>query len=97
MRRTTAERRHFDVTKALRKRKISKEAYHFDYYDNLHQYSKNKIHCSCPLCRGKTNKKKASFKSSNINQNRKGINFSIRDLKRSEALDFSEEEYSNYL
>ena len=21
------------------------------WYDNLHQYSKNKIHCSCPLCR----------------------------------------------
>ena len=24
-----------------------------DTYDNLHQYSKNKIHCSCPLCRNK--------------------------------------------
>jgi hypothetical protein len=22
-------------------------------YDNLHQYSKNKVHCSCPDCRGK--------------------------------------------
>lgn len=48
-------------TKALRK-------YHIDrdraagrwslYYDNLHQYSKNVIHCSCPMCSAKTNNKK---------------------------------------
>ena len=46
-------RRKKDVTKALRKRRISN---HYrtlgdtPYYTNLHQYSKNKIHCSCPLC-----------------------------------------------
>lgn len=38
--------------KALRKRRIARHAVGFDYYDNLHQYSKNKIHCSCWMCRG---------------------------------------------
>lgn len=57
--RTRAERRHNDWTKAIRKRKISQEVYYhspgsyWEYYDNLHQYSKNKIHCSCPICRAK--------------------------------------------
>ena len=51
--RTTAEKRHNDWKKAIRKRNIIHN-YGFDYYDNLHQYSKNKIHCSCPICRGKT-------------------------------------------
>lgn len=39
--------------KARRKQWIVKHCYGWDYYDNLHQYSKNKIHCSCPLCRAK--------------------------------------------
>ena len=51
--RNLAEKRHNDWRKAIRKKKII-NAYGWDYYDNLHQYSKNKIHCSCPLCRGKT-------------------------------------------
>lgn len=57
-------RRKTDAKKAIRKRKITKEVYYsepnskWDYYDNLHQYSKNKIHCSCPICRAKTKKKK---------------------------------------
>lgn len=48
------QRRKNDWKKAIRKRNII-QRYGFDYYDNLHQYSKNKIHCSCPICRGKTN------------------------------------------
>ena len=36
---------------ATRKQWTAKHCYGWDYYDNLHQYSKNKIHCSCPLCR----------------------------------------------
>lgn len=40
---------------AIRKRKIARAVYHSDkdYYDNLHQYSKNKIHCPYPLFRQK--------------------------------------------
>ena len=54
--RTRAERRHNDKKKALRKRYITRNAYEIqEYYNNLHQYSKNKIHCSCPMCTQKTN------------------------------------------
>ena len=31
---------------ATRKQWTAKHCYGWDYYDNLHQYSKNKIHCS---------------------------------------------------
>lgn len=64
MARTRAERRHLSIKKALRKRAIVKTSYWVwedtasEYYNNLHQYSKNKIHCSCPLCRRKTNTRK---------------------------------------
>lgn len=75
--RTTAEKRHNDWRKAIRKRKII-NAYGWDYYDNLHQYSKNKIHCSCPMCRAKTGKRK------NWGTNRK--NWSIADTKRIEEM-----------
>lgn len=63
MSRTRAERRHNDWKKAIRKRKLTKEVYwhpapdseyDWEWYNNLHQYSKNKIHCSCPMCRAKT-------------------------------------------
>ena len=55
--RNTAEKRHNDWKKAIRKRRIDRERNPndiHDWYDNLHQYSKNKIHCSCPICRGLT-------------------------------------------
>ena len=48
--RTAAEKRHKDFAKAIRKRRIDRQRdpspSHVDYYDNLHQYSKNKIHDS---------------------------------------------------
>lgn len=50
--RTRSERRHNDWKKAIRKQHMAG-----DWYDNLHQYSKNKIHCSCPVCRSKTRPK----------------------------------------
>lgn len=53
--RTLAEKRHNDVTKAIRKKNICRFFYGWDYYDNLHEYSKNKIHCSCLMCSSKTN------------------------------------------
>ena len=53
-----AKRRHTDFKKAIRKRNITK-SWHLpeEYYSNLHQFSKNKIHCSCPMCSQKTNNK----------------------------------------
>ena len=56
--RTKAEKRHNDWKKAIRKKKII-NAYGYELYDNLHEYSKNKIHCSCPLCACKSKGKKA--------------------------------------
>lgn len=44
--RTRAERRKNNVKKAIRKRDIAERNYGYSYYDNLHQYSKNKIHSS---------------------------------------------------
>lgn len=51
---TRAERRKNDYNKAIRKKNIVEHNHGHSLYDNLHQYSKNKIHCSCPLCAGKT-------------------------------------------
>ena len=49
--RSRAYRRHKDYSKAIRKRNISDAIYRplgdKHYFNNLHQYSKNKIHCSC--------------------------------------------------
>lgn len=80
--RNEAEKRHNDWHKAIRKRNIVRDIYGWDegWYDNLHQYSKNKIHCSCPLCacktRGKTVKKTGG----------PGENWSIQDEKRIEEM-----------
>lgn len=54
-----AWRRHKDYSKAKRKKDIDYNihagSYYFHpWYDNLHQYSDNKIHCSCPICRNKS-------------------------------------------
>ena len=71
--------------KALRKRRITKEVYCYsnhdwEYYDNLHQYSKNKIHCSCPCCNTKTrNKGSRRYKSGNYNP---AVHYRASDLRR---------------
>lgn len=62
MSRSRGYNRDISWRKALCKRRISREicSDRFsvnEYYDNLHQYSKNKIHCSCPLCSTKTRNK----------------------------------------
>ena len=49
------ERRKIDFLHAIRKKKIDRQyplGEEYPMYNNLHQYSKNKVHCSCPLCRG---------------------------------------------
>lgn len=70
--RSRRERRKRDFKKAKRKEKITREVYHsmpldeegWHWYNSLHQFSKNKIHCSCPMCSGsqKTNSKKLKGK-----------------------------------
>lgn len=77
--RTAAERRRNDWKKAIRKYRIS-SAYCKDHpwYDHLHQYSKGKIHCSCPICRCKTNDKHGLPGTA--------MNWSVKDQKRLEAM-----------
>ena len=72
-----------DWTKAIRK-------YHIDrdraagrwslYYDNLHQYSKNTIFCSCGLCSVKTNAKHTKHRGP-------AMNWSISDTRKIQSLE----------
>ena len=82
-----AYNRDVSKRKALRKRRITKEVYGYlthPYYDNLHQFSKNKIHCSCPMC---------SVKSKNRGRRRgkawnyPTYNWKIADRRRFERMD----------
>lgn len=82
--RSRAERRKNDIRAAIRKRGITEHVY-FDvghpYYDNLHQFSKNKIHCSCPLCANKSNPAKG------------GKNWSPSDRRKLEMAKSQVDEY----
>lgn len=52
---TRAARRKKDWHHAIHKKNISSRyAGKNGWYNHLHKYSKNKIHCSCPLCSCKT-------------------------------------------
>jgi hypothetical protein len=52
--------------------------YHVDYYDNLHQYSKNKVHCSCPSCSAKTRNKGRRLRGNYA----RAINYKKHDLNQ---------------
>lgn len=57
MKTNRGERRKTDYNHAIRKRNIARNyilGEEYPWYNNLHQYSKNKVHCSCPLCRAKS-------------------------------------------
>ena len=94
---TRAERRKKDYAKAIRKKKLAEELYSnvalgkdykFAWYNNLHQYSKNKIHCSCHLCSSKTkNKGKRRKLHGNYAPS---YNPCIHDIKRNESMDYDE-------
>ena len=57
---TGGKNRYESWKKALRKRKIDMQVHWYcsehPWYNNLHEYSKGKIHCSCGLCAAKTRK-----------------------------------------
>lgn len=76
--------------KALNRRALARKIYRYseeDYYDNLHQYSKNKIHCSCPICSTKTrNKGKRRCKTKPGNFCR-SINYGKSDLLKQIDMD----------
>ena len=91
-----AYNRYVSKRKALRKRRIAREVYsdgkEHPYYDNLHQYSKNKIHCSCPLCAAKTrNKGKRRYKAGNYMRH---LNYKVSELKHIISMDQDIFEYT---
>ena len=85
--------RDVSIRKARRKRRIAREIYgwfeenEWEYYDNLHQYSKNKIHCSCPYCNSKTrNKGSRRYKNPTGNYQR-SIHYKAADLRKVVEMD----------
>lgn len=89
-----AYNRQMSRRKALRKRRISEQYYGIDrehpYYNNLHQYSKNKIHCSCPACQTKTrNKGHRRYRKGGYHR---AINYKRQDLVRMIEMDQDVEE-----
>ncbi len=92
-----AYNRDVSKRKALRKRRLARMMYHYswepgswEYYDNLHQYSKNKIHCSCPCCSSKT-RNKGRRKRGNY---QRALNYKASDLRRLLAMDIEEMEFN---
>ena len=90
---TGGENRRRSIVKALRKRRIAEDVYGFlnrehAYYDNLHQYSKNKIHCSCPMCAQKTNGKCISRFKRFV----PGTDYKISDVRKLQRMEYSEKE-----
>ena len=95
--RSRHDRRKKDVRKAIRKKKIAEKIYGYEWYDNLNEYSKGKVHCSCAMCSGasKTNTKALRTKghgkrpgSSSIGttNHRNGKNWTVADLKKIERM-----------
>lgn len=84
--------RDVSIRKALRKRRIDnqhKTSWNnggpVPRYDNLHQYSKNKIHCSGPCCSSRTrNKGSRRIKSGNYDR---AIHYSAADMRKVLAMD----------
>ena len=96
-----AKRRRTNRSKALSKARKAKNIYRtFTWYDNLHQYSKNKIFCSCPMCSVKTNtqiyKSKGPMSTHHMRQSgsnhRYGRkNYKLSDLRKIDSLLYSED------
>ena len=98
MSRPRAWRRWKNFTKARRKRIIDLDTYRWSevsadplnfnvsggFYKNLHQYSKNKIHCSCPMCSAKTKNKGKSLAWA------PAYNPTMMDKRRDDAMDADE-------
>ena len=86
--RTRAWRRKINAHKALHKKYVS-SYYGPNWYNNLHQYSKNKIHCSCPIC--KSGRTKADWHTTGRHGCR---NWKPSDLKQWEKMEYDIKEYN---
>ena len=88
-----AYNREITRRKALNRRALARKIYPHDeqdYYDNLHQYSKNKIHCSCPMCSTKTRNKRK--RRGNGYGFAPSINYKISDQRKVDAMESDLEE-----
>lgn len=78
--------------KARRKMRLDRDISYWPMYGNLHQYSKNKIHCSCPDCSPKTrNKGRRRYKAGNYSRS---LNYKISELRKQLNMDDQERDYS---
>lgn len=91
-----AYNRDVSIRKALRKQRICSETkYTFPYYSNLHQYSKNKIHCSCGMCsRYRKTKNKGEVRKIPGNY-APSFNPSARDRRRIDSM--NQDEFELYM
>jgi hypothetical protein len=82
--RTRAERRKNNWNKANHKKHLAENIHCGKWYRHINQYSKGKIHCSCPLCSPKTN-----------NRGRYGsaMNYKHSDQQKIDALDNQVKEF----
>jgi hypothetical protein len=80
--------RSISIRKAKNKRQKSKAVHRgYEWFNNLHQYSKNKFHCSCPYCSMKTrNKGHRRYKAGNYVR---AINYKASDIKKMMVMDFN--------
>lgn len=87
-----ARTRDYMWRKALHKRYLDRVLSCGDWtmYDNLHEYSKGKIHCSCPWCSPRTRNKGRHRNTKNYAPS---INYKISDLRKVRNMDEQEEEY----
>lgn len=74
-----------------RKKRIVHELNDYWVYKYDGQYSKGKIHCSCPLCCAKTRNKKYKRRLNLA----PSINYKPSDLKKIEAMEEQAEDWSN--
>ena len=68
------------------------DGYRCGFYDNLHQYSKNKIHCSCPWCSPRTRNKGRHRNTKNYAPS---INYGMMDKRRQMAMDYDIKNFEN--
>ena len=92
---SSARRRDLMWRKARRKQRLDTRLcpqwWPHPYYNNLHQYSKNKIHCSCPDCSPKMrNKGHRRYHKGNYSR---AINYKHSDLRRQLIMDDQEKEF----
>lgn len=84
-----ARNRDYMWRKARHKQRLDHKISHWPYYNNLHQYSKNKIHCSCPDCSPKTRNKGRRDRKNYA----PSINYKHSDLIKQTKMDIDEKEY----